>query len=161
MDQPTQAVLKLARSVLERLEVEAVLERLLDSARELTGARYAALGVLNQSGTGLSRFLTVGIDESTRRLIGPLPSGRGVLGELIRDPKPLRLSDVGSHPYSYGFPVGHPPMRTSRYASRRRRRRRSVAAGWWRRRAWRRPGGVGGGVAALVAAAASGALVAA
>ncbi len=112
MDQATQAVLKLARSVLQRLDVEVVLERLLESARELTGARYVALGVLNPSGTGLSRFLTVGIDESTRRLIGPLPTGRGVLGELIRDPKPLRLSDVGSHPYSYGFPVGHPPMRT-------------------------------------------------
>lgn len=112
MDQPTEAVLKLARSVLERLDLELVLERLLDSARELTGAQYAALGVLNQEGTGLARFLTVGIDDSTRRRIGPLPSGRGVLGELIRDPKPLRLSNVGRHPYSYGFPVGHPPMRT-------------------------------------------------
>jgi signal transduction histidine kinase len=98
--------------VLERLDVEVVLERLLESARELTGARYAALGVLNKSCTGLAQFLTVGIDEPTRRLIGPLPHGRGVLGELIRDPKPLRLSDAGSHPYSYGFPVGHPPMRS-------------------------------------------------
>ena len=96
--------------MLERLDLEVVLERLLDAARELTGARYAALGVLNESRTGLERFLTVGIDEQTRRLIGPLPSGRGVLGELIRDPHPLRLKDVGSHPYSYGFPVAHPPM---------------------------------------------------
>jgi signal transduction histidine kinase len=98
--------------VLERLDIEVVLERVLESARELTGARYAALGVLNESRTGLARFLTVGIDESTRRLIGALPTGRGVLGELIREPRPLRLRDVGSHPYSYGFPVGHPPMRT-------------------------------------------------
>ena len=112
MDQATQAVLTVTRSVLERLDVEAVLERVLDSARVLTGAQYAALGVLNESGTGLARFLALGIDESTRRLIGPLPTGRGVLGELIRDPRPLRLADVGSHPYSYGFPVGHPPMRT-------------------------------------------------
>ena len=110
MDQATQAVLRVARSVLERLDLEIVLERLIESARELTGARYAALGVLNESRTGLQQFLTVGIDESTRRLIGPLPSGRGVLGELIIDPQPLRLSDVGRHPYSYGFPVGHPPM---------------------------------------------------
>jgi two-component system, NarL family, sensor histidine kinase DevS len=112
MDLTTEAVLKLARVVLERLDVEMVLERLLESARELTGARYAALGVLNESGTGLGRFLTLGIDDSTRRLIGPLPTGRGVLGELIRDPRPLRLSEVGSHPFSYGFPAGHPPMRT-------------------------------------------------
>lgn len=110
MDQATDAVLTVARSVLERLDLEVVLERLLDSARELTGAQYAALGVLNESRTRLERFLTAGIDEPTRRLIGPLPSGRGVLGELIRDPQPLRLKDVGSHPYSYGFPVGHPPM---------------------------------------------------
>jgi GAF domain-containing protein len=112
VDQETQTVLTVARSVLERLDVETVLERVLESARGLTGARYAALGVLNDSGTGLERFLTVGIDESTRRRIGPLPTGRGVLGELIRDPRPLRLGDVESHPYSYGFPVGHPPMRT-------------------------------------------------
>ena len=110
MDQATQAVLRVARSVLERLDLEIVLERVIESARELTGARYAAVGVLNESRTGLQQFLTVGIDESTRRLIGPLPGGRGVLGELIRDPQPLRLKDVGSHPYSYGFPVGHPPM---------------------------------------------------
>ena len=112
MDQATQAVLRVARSVLERLDLEIVLGRVIESARELTGARYAALGVLNESRTGLQQFLTVGIEESTRRLIGPLPSGRGVLGELIRDPQPLRLKDVGSHPYSYGFPVGHPPMST-------------------------------------------------
>ena len=112
VDQATQAVLTVTRSVLEQLDVETVLERVLDSARVLTGAQYAALGVLNESATGLERFLALGIDEPTRRLIGPLPTGRGVLGELIRDPRPLRLADVGSHPYSYGFPVGHPPMRT-------------------------------------------------
>ena len=112
VDQATQAVLRVTRSVLERLDVDIVLERVLEAARELTGARYAALGVLDDSRTELARFLALGIDESTRRMIGPLPTGRGVLGELIRDPKPLRLADVGSHPYSYGFPTGHPPMRT-------------------------------------------------
>jgi signal transduction histidine kinase len=112
MDQATLGVLTVARSVLEQLDVDVVLERVLEAARDLTGARYAALGVLNESGSELSQFLTLGIDEATRRLIGPLPTGRGVLGELIRNSQPLRIADVGSHPYSYGFPVGHPPMRS-------------------------------------------------
>lgn len=112
VDQATRAVLDVARSVLDELDVEVILERLLTSARVLTGASYAALGIFEQSGAELGRFLTDGIDEPTRRLIGSLPTGRGVLGELIRSPKPLRIADVGSHPSSYGFPVGHPPMRT-------------------------------------------------
>jgi signal transduction histidine kinase len=112
MDKATSGILTVARSVLEQLDVDVVLERVLESARALTGARYAALGVLADSRTELSRFLTLGIDEPARRLIGPLPTGRGVLGELIRNPQPLRIADVGSHPYSYGFPVGHPPMRS-------------------------------------------------
>ena len=76
------------------------------------GARYAALGVLDEEKRELERFLHVGIDERTRRAIGPLPRGRGVLGELIRQPKALRLADVGEHPRSYGFPAGHPPMKS-------------------------------------------------
>jgi signal transduction histidine kinase len=110
MDQATRGILKVARSVLEQLDIELVLKRVLDEARHLTGACYAALGVLDDSRSELSRFLTLGIDEHTRRLIGPLPTGRGVLGESIRSPRALRISDVGSHRYSYGFPVGHPPM---------------------------------------------------
>jgi signal transduction histidine kinase len=112
MDQGTRAVLSLARSVLGELDVELVLERVLEASRELTQAKYAALGVLDESRSELVRFLTLGIDEPTRRQIGSLPKGRGVLGELIRDPAPLRLRDVGSHPRSYGFPVSHPPMRS-------------------------------------------------
>lgn len=112
MDQSTRGVLTVARSVLEQLDLEVVLQRVLEAARELTGARYAALGVLDESREQLERFLTVGIDEETRAQIGPLPTGRGVLGELIRHPQPLRIADVGSHPYSYGFPLGHPAMRT-------------------------------------------------
>jgi signal transduction histidine kinase len=110
MDQATQRVLMVARSVLEQLDVEEVLGRVLDAARELTGAQYAALGVLDPSREKLARFVTRGIDEAEHRAIGALPTGRGVLGELIRNPRPLRLADVGSHDYSYGFPVGHPPM---------------------------------------------------
>jgi signal transduction histidine kinase len=110
MDQATRGVLTVARSVFEQLDTDQVLDRVLDAACELTGARYAALGVLDESRNSLARFLTRGIDEDDRRIIGALPTGRGVLGELIRNPKPLRMADVGSHPYSYGFPVGHPPM---------------------------------------------------
>jgi GAF domain-containing protein len=110
MDPATRGVLTVARSVLEELDVELVLKRVLESARDLTGASYAALGVLDASRTQLDRFLTAGIDEPSRRLIGLLPTGRGVLGELIRNPVSLRIADLGSHAYSYGFPVGHPPM---------------------------------------------------
>jgi signal transduction histidine kinase len=112
MDQATRGVITLAQSVLEQLDLELVLDRVLEAARELTGARYAALGVLDPTRDHLERFITVGIDEETRGSIGPLPTGRGVLGELIRHPTPLRIDDVGSHPYSYGFPIGHPPMRS-------------------------------------------------
>jgi two-component system, NarL family, sensor histidine kinase DevS len=111
MDQATRGVVTVARSVLEHLDLEVVLDRVLEAARDLTGARYAALGVLDATRDHLERFLSVGIDEETRRQIGPLPTGRGVLGELIREPHALRIDDVGSHPYSYGFPAGHPPMR--------------------------------------------------
>src|SRR5581483_6064531 len=89
-----------------------VLERVLAAARQLTGARYAALGVLDESRSELARFETLGIDERTRRRIGQLPRGRGVLGELITNPAPLRLADVGRHARSYGFPAGHPHMTT-------------------------------------------------
>ena len=112
MDKVGNEVLAVARTVLEELDVELVLERVLDAARELTGARYAALGVLDESQRELGRFLVRGIDAATRQSIGPLPRGRGVLGELIRNPQPLRIDDLGSHPLSYGFPVGHPPMRS-------------------------------------------------
>ncbi|HEX5307538.1 MAG TPA: GAF domain-containing sensor histidine kinase [Solirubrobacteraceae bacterium] len=112
MDQTARGVLDIAHSVLSELDVELVLNRVLESARELTGARYAALGVLNGSRTELERFLTLGIDEAEREAIGSLPRGRGVLGELISHPHPLRLSDISEHPRSYGFPHGHPPMRS-------------------------------------------------
>jgi signal transduction histidine kinase len=112
VDNATLEVLAVARSVLEDLDTEAVLERVLSSARDLTGAQYAALGVLDETRTELSRFLTVGIDDETRREIGPLPRGRGVLGELIRESRSLRLDDVSLHQRSYGFPSGHPPMKS-------------------------------------------------
>ena len=85
---------------------------MLEVARELTGARYAALGVLDERRERLERFLTVGIDDATHAAIGDLPRGNGILGILISDPHPLRLRDVGEHPQSYGFPLNHPPMHT-------------------------------------------------
>jgi GAF domain-containing protein len=112
MDDGARAVLSLARSVLGEVDPDVVLQRVLESARLLTGATYAALGVLDESRTGLARFLTLGLDEPARREIGVLPRGRGVLGVLITHPVPLRLTDVGSHPSSYEFPLGHPQMRT-------------------------------------------------
>jgi two-component system, NarL family, sensor histidine kinase DevS len=107
-----RTLIDLGHRVLEESELEPVLQRVLAVGRELTGARYAALGVLDVRRTELERFLTVGIDEDARREIGDLPRGHGVLGELIREPKPLRLADVGAHVRSYGFPIGHPPMST-------------------------------------------------
>jgi signal transduction histidine kinase len=92
------------------LDESVVLDRVLESARELTGARYAALGVLNAERSELARFLTSGLDEAAHRAIGVLPRGRGVLGLLIEHPEPLRLADVGESPSSYGFPAGHPTM---------------------------------------------------
>ena len=106
----SQDVLDVARGMLGDLDLEHVLERVLESARKLAGARYAAIGVLDESRTGLARFITTGVDESTRQQIGSPPTGRGVLGELISDPTPLRIASVGDHPRSYGFPAGHPPM---------------------------------------------------
>jgi signal transduction histidine kinase len=97
-------------SLLSELDLEAVLRSVVDAARELTGARYAALGVLDPERRELERFINVGIPEDRRREIGNLPRGRGVLGELIREPAPLRLRDVERHPHAYGFPPGHPPM---------------------------------------------------
>jgi signal transduction histidine kinase len=98
--------------VISELDLETLLQRVLSIACELTGARYAALGVLDEDRHELERFLTRGVDDATRAEIGDLPRGRGVLGVLIDHPTPLRLADVGSHPSSYGFPAGHPPMST-------------------------------------------------
>ena len=105
-------LLDVGRSLLTELEPETVLERVLDVARELTGARYAAIGVLDERRETLERFLTAGIAEDAHRAIGALPGGRGVLGVLIAEPRPLRLRDVGAHPHSFGFPLAHPPMTT-------------------------------------------------
>lgn len=105
-----ERLLRTSRALVSELDLELVLERLLEAAQDLTGAKYAALGILDAEQTALERFITVGIDKAAHSAIGALPRGRGVLGVLITDPKPLRLPDVGEHPRSYGFPANHPPM---------------------------------------------------
>src|SRR3954470_9449838 len=105
-------LLDVSRSVVSELDLEAVLRRVVEEARDITSAQYGALGVMSERGDSLDRFITTGIDEETHAAIGDLPRGRGVLGVLITDPKPLRLSNVGSHPRSYGFPPAHPEMNT-------------------------------------------------
>ena len=105
-------LLEIGTSIVAELDSEAVLQRVLEAGRELTGARYAAIGILDAERRGLERFLTAGVDKETRRAIGELPRGSGILGELIRNPKPLRLADISQHPRSYGFPPEHPPMTT-------------------------------------------------
>ncbi len=93
------------------LELRAVLQRLADAARELAGARYAAIGVLGADGW-LEDFITSGMTSDQRARIGALPRGRGILGELLRRPEPLRLRDLREHASSAGFPPGHPVMRS-------------------------------------------------
>jgi len=105
-------LLDVGRTLVTELDLSVVLDRVLETAREITGARYAAVGILNDRRTELEQFLTSGVDEHARRAIGDLPRGRGVLGVLIEHPEPLRLGDVSAHPRSYGFPAGHPVMRS-------------------------------------------------
>src|SRR4051794_26189337 len=104
-------LIEVGRSLLSELDLDIVLDRVLETARDLTGARYAALGILDERRRELAQFLTRGVDEETHRAIGDLPRGRGILGLLIEEPYPLRLADLGDHPRSYGFPPGHPEMR--------------------------------------------------
>jgi signal transduction histidine kinase len=91
------------------LDLSLVLDRIVATARLLSGARYGALGVIGPDAR-LVEFVAQGVDDPTRALIGHLPTGRGVLGLLIEDPRPLRLRDIGDHPHSVGFPPDHPPM---------------------------------------------------
>ena len=94
------------------LSLDGVLKRVTEAAATLTGARYAALGVIDTHGTELERFLTYGIDDETHAAIGDLPRGRGILGVLIRDRAPVRLRDLTEDPRAVGFPAHHPPMHT-------------------------------------------------
>jgi signal transduction histidine kinase len=107
-----RALVEAGIALSSELSIDAVLQKLVEAAAELTGARYAALGVIDQGGQQLERFVTTGIDAETHARIGDLPRGRGILGVLIRDAQPLRLADLGADPRSVGFPEHHPSMKT-------------------------------------------------
>ena len=92
------------------LSLEGVLQRVVEIAVDVIGAKYAAIGVLAPDGRTLESFTTMGISEAERAAIGPPPRGHGILGLVIRAGKPIRLPDLSKHPDSYGFPPNHPPM---------------------------------------------------
>jgi signal transduction histidine kinase len=99
-------------AISSELSLDVVLQKIVEAAAQVTDARYAALGVIDASGTSLEQFVTYGIDDETRAQIGDLPRGRGVLGALINDARTLRLHAISDDPRSVGFPPGHPPMKT-------------------------------------------------
>ncbi|MCX2180073.1 GAF domain-containing protein [Streptomyces sp. SKN60] len=104
-------LLEAVMSVGRELDLPQVLKGIVEAAVTLVDAEYGALGVIGDD-RKLSEFLPVGIGDDLRAQIGDLPSGHGLLGELIRNPEPLRLSELSEHPVSYGFPPHHPPMHT-------------------------------------------------
>ncbi|MGW4161009.1 GAF domain-containing protein [Streptomyces sp. NPDC004788] len=104
-------LLEAVMSVGRELDLPQVLRGIVEAAVTLVDAEYGALGVIGED-RRLSEFVTAGIDDELRARIGALPSGHGILGELIRNPEPLRLSELSQHPASYGFPLHHPPMHT-------------------------------------------------
>ncbi|MDQ2845892.1 MAG: GAF domain-containing protein [Actinomycetota bacterium] len=105
------ALLSAVLAVSSDLDLDTTLRHIVQAAMELAGARYGALGVLGADGM-LIQFVNEGVDDATRKLIGPLPTGRGVLGVVIESTKPLVLEDLSQHPSSIGFPPNHPPMTT-------------------------------------------------
>jgi signal transduction histidine kinase len=111
-DHSRRALVEAGIAITSELSLDAVLQTLVRIAADLTSARYCALGVISRDGSGLSTFVTHGVDGETRAAIGDLPRGRGILGVLIDDARPLRLDDLSTHPRSVGFPPNHPPMRS-------------------------------------------------
>lgn len=112
VDDRRRALVEAGIAITSELSLDAILQTLIRIAAELTDARYSALGVIDRSGRELERFVTHGLDEPARTAIGALPRGRGILGVLIEDARPLRLDDLTRDPRSVGFPPNHPPMRS-------------------------------------------------
>jgi GAF domain-containing protein len=110
-DHRLQVLLDASQSIVSELSLPAVLRRIVDSAREVASARYAALGVIGRDGV-LDEFIHAGMDAATVAGVGALPSGRGVLGALVRHPTPIRLHRIQEDPRAVGFPPGHPQMGT-------------------------------------------------
>ena len=105
-------LLEAVLSIGSELDLAEALKRIIEVATDLVDAEYGALGVLDETGTRLSEFITVGLGEDARSAIGDLPEGHGILGLLIVDPEPIRLPDLREHADSYGFPPNHPQMRS-------------------------------------------------
>ena len=107
----THALLEAVVAVGSHLDLEVVLRQIVEAAVKLVDCRYGALGVIGEGG-GLAEFVPVGLSEAEIAGIHHWPEGRGLLGELITNPRPLRLADMAADPRSSGFPAGHPPMRS-------------------------------------------------
>ena len=105
-----QALMQASLALTTEPSLERVLQKIAEVARDVLRARYAALGVIDERGTGLSQFLTAGIDEAEKAAIGPLPTGQGVLGRLISERRPIRIRRLAAHPRSAGSPANHPAM---------------------------------------------------
>ena len=99
-------------AILSCHDLDQALQKVVDAAREVVGSRYAALGVLGEDRASVARFVTSGLDEATRERIGDPPRGRGLLGLVIREGKPIRSADINRHPQRFGFPPHHPPMKS-------------------------------------------------
>jgi signal transduction histidine kinase len=99
-------------AIFSQHDLEHVLQQVVDAAREVVGAKYAALGVLSEDRQTLVQFVTSGLDDAARKRIGDLPRGRGLLGHVIHEAKPIRTADINRHPERYGFPPHHPPMQS-------------------------------------------------
>ena len=97
-------------SLSSELSLDVLLQRIVETSAQLTGAKYAALAVVDPAGKQLERFLTTGMDDATRQAIGEAPLGRGILGVVFREARPLRLANIASDDRSVGFPAGHPDM---------------------------------------------------
>jgi signal transduction histidine kinase len=107
-----RALVETGIAINSELSLDGVLERIVEAAARVTGAQYAALGVIDPAGSGLERFVTYGVTPEVQKQIGDPPRGRGILGVLIDDARPLRLHDLSEDPRSVGFPPGHPQMHT-------------------------------------------------
>ncbi len=106
-----RGLLRASQVVAGDLDLPTLLRRIVEAARELLGARYAALGVIGSDGQ-LAEFVHVGMDDETVARVGRLPEGKGLLGAVVEDPRPIRLANIGDDPRSSGFPDEHPPMRS-------------------------------------------------
>jgi signal transduction histidine kinase len=111
-DAKLRSLLHAVIAIAEDLDLQTALHHITEVAAALVDAEYAALGVISDDGQGLAQFIVVGVTDDVIAKIGNLPAGHGVLGKLITDPNPLRLEQLAAHPESFGFPPGHPPMRT-------------------------------------------------